>query len=525
MCTQVREAQDAGRAEAAKLRLEFESAASSMFSKEAYRALERQLAKALAEARRLTREARGDGEEGSAVAHWKAQAAEAMRKLEAAEAKLPPLRSAVARRDALVAELRAKLDAADAGLRAQFLSETQMPSADKERLRSLQAAVARKDALVAGLRRKADDTAAQAQAQAAEGEAAAATTKRLRGELRARDEALRELGLDAERARGDAARAAETAEAAVRSEQRAWETAGEPPPPPPPLRSPPPSPTVPPTVSLSLRRPTLCLVSGADAAAMRDRAAALLDALHAAVARSLRTALSLQHVAAAAAAASAAAATAPTTRGTGRRRRERARERAAAANDPEAIAQVVELEAEEVCDILAATLSEFSLAAHGPALVQLGAALTAAFGRAREALFSCTHRAPRSSAGSTPAAAGLSALRDALAEVASRVQAEAARAEALAAAQALHVPSLDGWLGGFERAAPAGGVRAEEGGGGGSSSASRAGEAGPWTAARTKTIVELERELEVAAEKLNEVGRRARLADLAEEAAPPAGVV
>lgn len=92
------------------------------------------------------------------------------------------------------------------------------------------------------------------------------------------------------------------------------------------------------------------------------------------------------------------------------------------------------------------------------------------------------------------------------------MQAEAARAEALAAAKALQVPPLDGWLGGFERSAPGGG------GGGGGGGGSR-GAAGPWTAARTKTIAELERELDAAAEKLQEVDGFARLVD---ETAGPA---
>jgi hypothetical protein len=89
--------------------------------------------------------------------------------------------------------------------------------------------------------------------------------------------------------------------------------------------------------------------------------------------------------------------------------------------------------------------------------------------------------------------------------VASRVQAEAARAEALAAAKALQVPSLDGWLGGFERAAPAGRPAGDGPGAGGEGVGGDGGAAGRWTAARTKTIKELERELDAAALKLQEV--------------------
>jgi hypothetical protein len=394
---QVREAQDAGRAEVAKLRSEFQLVASGMYSKEAYRALERQLAKAQAEARRLARELRGDGgggaacgEEGAALAQWRAQAEEATRRLEAADTKVQQLRSAVARKDALVAELRAKLEAAEAGKRA--VVEAQGDSGtERQRAKSLQAAVTRKDALVTGLRQQLEEAAAAAAAAAAEREVAATCMRRLRSELRARDEALRSAVETAEAVRQDAAQATATAEAAMRSEQRAWETAG------------------------------------ADATAMRDRASVLLSALHAAVARSLRTALSLQHVAGVAAAAAASSCSggglhSTTTTTTNRRARQRARQRAAAAasaaaHDPEAIAEMVELETEEVCDILAASFSEFSLAANGPALVQLGASLTAAFARAEEALFSCTHRTPRSAAHITPAADGLTALREALAEV------------------------------------------------------------------------------------------------------------
>lgn len=104
-------------------------------------------------------------------------------------------------------------------------------------------------------------------------------------------------------------------------------------------------------------------------------------------------------------------------------------------------------------------------------------------------------------------------------QVASRVQEEAARAEALAAAKALQVPSLDSWLGGFERAAPAGGPAGGSQGEDGRGSGGGRGAAGPWTAARTKTIAELERELDAAAEKLQEVDGFARLVD---EAAGPA---
>ena len=82
---------------------------------------------------------------------------EQQQKAEQAERKPTQLKAAVARKDALLAEMRSKLDAALAG--QQCKSEGGGDKSHiKEKLKAMQATITRKDALVESLRKQVEAT-------------------------------------------------------------------------------------------------------------------------------------------------------------------------------------------------------------------------------------------------------------------------------------------------------------------------------------------------------------------------------
>eukprot|EP00854_Cymbomonas_tetramitiformis_P000707 gene707-1166_t len=373
-------------------------------------------------------------------------------RLEDTERRLQSAKSAASRKDAVIKDLKAKMDA----LRAEHelaRSGAGAKSELEQKVRTLKLEHVRKDALLEQVRHELGVAAEKAVQTATnrEREHAAALTKRMRGELQRKEEAVIAAREALEESQAEVQRIAGMAQQANTREQAAWE------------------------------------VAGGEAQSVRQRAEAVLQAMRTLATRALRTAVALSTIARAA-----------DYSVEGTMRGERAGEGNAARPgkkqpvDPDSIAKLVDMSAEEVNDILGSGLTASAAAAAGPSLVAVASHIEIAFAQAEAALFAPQHgaRGVETQHGDKEDVA-MATLREALERVLEKVEEEALRGEGAAAAGVANMPALDGWMAASSAFGPEG-SHLQPG-------------TGRWTATRAQTISGLESEMVQAARRMRQI--------------------